>query len=128
MQIPVKKLLRLLDPDQPLDARCAAALVLGEAGGRDAELSRGLLDRLDDEAGPVRLEVIKAVGKLKVEPALPRLLDRIKAGGPEAEAAALAAARLGARGAKGLHDLMPKVSPGLRRYIASALSSAGAAD
>ena len=27
-----KKILRLLQPDQPLDVRCAAALVLGELG------------------------------------------------------------------------------------------------
>jgi HEAT repeat protein len=126
MQIPVKKLVRLLEPDQPLDVRCAAAMVLGEVGGRDGELSRGLLERLDDEAPPLRLQVIRAIGKLKVEPALPKLLSRIKDGGAEAEAAALAAAQLGARGAKGLHELMPKVSPGLRRYIAAALSSGGA--
>src|SRR5205814_4027198 len=114
--------------DQPPDVRRAAAVVLGEVGGRDAGLARAVLDRLDDDEAAVRLEVIRAVGKLRVEPALPRLLDRITGGGAEAEAAALAAARLGAKGSKGLHGLMPKVSPGLRRYIAAALSSAGAAD
>jgi HEAT repeat protein len=126
MQIPVKKLVRLLQPDQPLDVRCAAAMVLGEVGGRDGELSRALLERLDDEAPPLRLQVIRAIGKLRIEPALPKLLSRIKDGGAEAEAAAFASAQLGARGAKGLHELMPKVSPGLRRYIAAALSSGGA--
>jgi hypothetical protein len=47
--------------------------------------------------------------------------------GEEASEAASAAAKLGARGAKALQEMMPKVAPGLRRYIAAALGSAGTA-
>jgi hypothetical protein len=75
----------------------------------------------------VRLQVIKSVGKLRIEPALAELLERIKEGGEEAEQAAQAAAKLGAKGTRALQELMPKVAPGLRRYIASALAAAGTA-
>jgi HEAT repeat protein len=122
-----KKLLRLLHPDQPLDLRCAAVLVLGEIGGKDAELTRALCDALKDGEERLRLQVIQAVGKLRIETALPQLLERIKEGGEEAEQAALAAAKLGAKGTRALQELMPKVAPGLRRYIASALAAAGTA-
>src|SRR5262245_9827964 len=111
MQIPAKKLLRLLQPDQPLDVRCAAALVLGELGTRDAEISKALCEQLADGEPALRLEVVKAVGKLRVDAALPRLLERFKAGGEEGEEAALAAAKLGAKGTRALQDLMPKVAP-----------------
>jgi HEAT repeat protein len=122
-----KKILRLLHPDQPLDVRCAAVLVLGEIGGKDAELVRALSDALKDGEGQLRMQVIKAVGKLRIEAALPQLLERIKEGGEEAGQAAGAAAKLGAKGTRALQELMPKVAPGLRRYIASALAGAGTA-
>ncbi len=115
-----------MNADQPPEVRCAAALVLGELGGRDAEVSRALCEHLEDDDAALRLQVIRAVGKLRVEPALPQLLERIKDGGAEAEQAALAAARLGARGTRGLQELMPRVAPGLRRYIAAALAGSGA--
>src|SRR5579875_3751414 len=76
-----KKILRLLHPDQPLDVRCAAVVVLGEIGGKDAELTRVLCDALKDEEARLRLQVIQAVGKLRIEAALPYLLDRVKEGG-----------------------------------------------
>jgi HEAT repeat protein len=126
MQLTTKKLLRLLEPGKAPEVRCATALVLGELGARDAELSRALCERLQDGEPALRREVIKAVGKLRVEPALPQLLARIREGGPEAELAAQAAARLGARGTRGLQELMPHVAPGLRRYIGAALAAAGA--
>ena len=37
------------------------------------------------------------------------------------------AARLGAKGSRTLHELLPRVAPGLRLYIARALAAAGAA-
>ncbi len=120
-----KKLVHLLHVDRPLDIRCAAALVLGEVGTKDANLSRALCDALTDGEPTFRLQAIRTVGKLRIEAALPSLLDRVKEGGEEAEQAALAAAKLGAKGTKALQELMPKVSPGLRRYIASALAAAG---
>ena len=67
------------------------------------------------------------MGKLRIEPALPQLLARIKEGGEEADAAAQAAAHLGAKGTRALQELMPKVAPGLRRYIAAALAGGGTA-
>src|SRR5262245_41876611 len=121
-----KKLVRLLQPDHPADVRRAAALVLGEVGTRDAELAMALCERLQDADPALRLQVIKSVGRLRVEQALRQLLDRIKDGGEEAEAAAQAVAHLGTKGTKALQDLMPKVAPGLRRYIAAALAAEGA--
>src|SRR5262249_36220360 len=122
-----KKVLRLLQPDQPVDVRCAAALVLGEVGTKDAELTRALCDALKDGEPRLRVQVIKSVGKLRIEAALPQLLERVKEGGEEAEQAAQAAAKPGAKGTRALQEVMPKVAPGLRRYIASALAAAGTA-
>ena len=125
-QLPAKRILQLLEPGQAPEVRKAAALVIGEAGVREPELAEALCERLSDPDPQLRLEVIRAVGKLRVDAALPQLLARIPVGGPEAEESARAAARLGARGTRGLHELMPKVAPGLRRYIAAALASDGA--
>lgn len=122
-----KKILRLLHADQPLEVRCAAALVLGEVGTRDGELSRVLCDALKDGESRLRLHIIQTVGKLRIETALPLLLERVKEGGDEAEQAAHAAAKLGAKGTRALQELMPKIAPGLRRYIAAALAAAGTA-
>jgi HEAT repeat protein len=122
-----KKLLRLLRPDQPVEVRAAAALVLGEVGTRDVELVEVLCGALDDAEQSVRLTALAAVGKLRLEQALPQLLIRIKEGGPESEAAALAAARLGNKGPRALQELMPQVAPGLRRRIAGAVAAAGTA-
>jgi HEAT repeat protein len=122
-----KKVLRLLHPDQPLEVRCAAVLVLSEIGGKDAELARVFCEALKASEARLRMHVIQAVGKLRIEAALPHLLERIQEGGEEAEQAAQAAAKLGAKGTRALQELMPKVAPGLRRYIASALAAAGTA-
>src|SRR3954454_960872 len=108
-----KKIVRLLQPEHAPEVRSAAALVLGEVGTRDAELAKALCDRLQDEDPTLRLQLIKSVGKLRVEQALPLLLERIKEGGAEAEAAAQAAAHIGAKGTTALQSLMPKVAPGL---------------
>ena len=124
MDIPLKKLARLLKPDQPEDVRAAAAVVIAELGAKDAETSVELLARLDDDSADVRVQAIKAAGRLKLAKALPVLLERIKSGGEEANLAADAAAKLGADGVKGLQELMHHVAPGLRRYIAAALTGA----
>jgi hypothetical protein len=127
MAINNENLLRLLNPDHPAEVRCAAAVVLGELGGRDGGVGKALGACLQDDNPAVRRQAIQTVGKLRVETVLPALLDRIRTGGEEAELAARAAARLGARGTRGLQELMPVVAPGLRRYIAAALAGGGTA-
>jgi HEAT repeat protein len=122
-----KKLLQLLGPKYGAEVRSAAALVLGEVGNRDAALSQALCDALDDPEATVRSQVVAAIGKLRIERALPRLLERVRDGGVEAEGAAQAIAHLGARGTHALQDLMAKVAPGLRRRIAAALAAGGTA-
>jgi HEAT repeat protein len=127
MDIPVKKLTRLLATDQTAEVRAAAVLVLTELGVRDADAATEIIARLEDENETVRLQAIQAAGKLRLAKALPVLLNRIRSGGEEANLAADAAAKLGESGVKGLQKLMPEVAPGLRRYIAAALTGAGSA-
>src|SRR5262245_15756871 len=122
-----KKLLRLLRPDQPPETRRAAALVLGDVGAKDAEHAEALLALLDEPDAELRVQAMGALGRLRIDQALPRLLERVNEGGPEADAAALAAARLGAKGVRSLQEMMPRIAPGLRRRIASALAAAGTA-
>src|SRR6516162_9855913 len=104
------KLLRLLRPDSAPELRRAAALVLGEVGTRGSELTAALGEALADPDSLVRLEALHAIGKLRIESALRRLVERIAEGGPESEAAALAAARLGEKGTRALKDLMGHVA------------------
>src|SRR5262249_28398421 len=118
---------RLLEDDRTTDVRAAAVLVLAELGVRDAAIADEIIAKLDDADGTVRSNALVACGKLKIEKSLHVLIERITAGGGEARLAAEAAAQLGARAVKALQDLMPKVAPGLRRYIAAALSSSGSA-
>jgi HEAT repeat protein len=125
MTIPPKKLARLLEPDQPAEVRQAAALVIGELGGKDADVTKALVGVLADEDEIVRVRAIVAAGKLGVGQALKGLLARVESGGAGASEAADAAAQLGAKGIQGLKDLMPQVAPGLRRYIGAALAGAG---
>jgi HEAT repeat protein len=127
MPITTKKILQLLQREQPVEVRRAAALVLGEVGERDAESAKALCESLQDEEAAVRLQALKSVGKLRVERALPLLLERIEKGGEEADEAAKAAARLGAKGTRALQELMHHVAPGLRRHIAAALAGGGTA-
>jgi HEAT repeat protein len=118
-----KKLLELLEPENAEAVRRAAIVVLGEIGTKDNALTHALCAALDDPDAGVRLEAIAAAGKLHIDKALPQLLERIKQGGPESEAAAEAAAKLGARGIKGLQELMGETAPGLRRRIAGAMAT-----
>src|SRR5262245_24358940 len=109
----LKKLLQLLGPEQPTELRSAAVRVLATVGERDAATGRAVADLLADPDPALRLEALRAVGQLRVEPALPRLLEKINEGGAESEAAAQAAARLGVKGTKALRELMAHTSPGL---------------
>ncbi len=126
MNVPITKILNLLNPSQSVELRSAALTVLAEVGGRDAAVAKAVIGALSDADGEVRLRAIRAAGKLRIEKSVPALMERIRAGGVEAEAAADMAARLGSAGPKALHELMPRVAPGLRRYIAAALAGAGA--
>jgi HEAT repeat protein len=127
MAVTTDSVLQLLDSAHSSEVRSAAALVLGEVGVRDGKVTSKLEECVADSDPAVRRQAIQAVGKLRVEGALPALLERIPIGGEEADLAAQAAARLGARGTRGLQELMPKVAPGLRRHIAAALASSGTA-
>jgi len=118
----LQKMLELLGPETTPEVRGAAALVLGEVSVRDGRLEQALCPLLDDQDAGVRLRAMKSIGKLRIDKALPRLLERVSAGGEEAETAAHAVAQLGARGIRALQELMPQTAPGLRRRIASALA------
>src|SRR5581483_4665214 len=121
------KLLHLLQPERPVELRCAAVRVLGVVADRDAATGKAIATLLRDTDAAIRLEALAAVGALRLESALPVLLERISEGGLESEAAAQAAARLGAKGTKALRELMQHTTPGLRRRIAGALAAAGTA-
>jgi hypothetical protein len=127
MDSTLKHLVALLVAKQPADIRAAAALVLTELEPSDTAAHDALTAAIDDADATVRLRAIRAAGVMKLQSALPRLTARIEHGGEEASEAANAAAKLGARGAKALQDMMPRVAPGLRRYIAAALGAAGTA-
>ena len=123
MTIPVAKFVRFLDPTQPAELRAAAALLLGELGAKDAGVQAAILAALDDDDEAVRLPALRTAGKLKIAKSLPTLIERIKSGGPEASAAAEAAAQLGAEGVRKLQDLLHHVVPGVRKYIVAALTA-----
>jgi hypothetical protein len=127
MDVPVKKLTRLMHADQPPEVRAAAVLVCAELGVKDADASAELVARLSDDDPAVRVNAIRAAGKLKVTKALPVLLDRIRGGGEEGNLAADAAVKLGPDAVKKLQELLHHVVPGLRRYIAAALTTVSAA-
>ena len=84
MDIPVKKIVRLLGDEQAPELRAAALHVLAELGLKDAEILGAMQAKLKDRDGIVREAAIVAVGKLKLTKSLPTLLERIKQGGTEA--------------------------------------------
>jgi HEAT repeat protein len=116
-----------LRPEHPIPLRCAAALVLGEIGTKDKAIGEALCATLDDPDPSLRTEAVTAIGKLRIEKALPQLLTLIEAGGPIAEAAANAAARLGPKGVKALQELTVGALPHVRRRVAAALAAGGSA-
>jgi HEAT repeat protein len=122
MTITVSRLVDLLKPHRTPEVRSAALTVVGELGLRDASVASAVLACLDDENPEVRLHAIEAVGRLRLEKGLPDLAERLKHGGQEAEAAAEAVAQLGAKGIALLHEMLGKIVPGVRKYIASALA------
>jgi len=121
-----KKLIQLLQSEHAVDLRCAAARVLGHVAARTDEMAETLCEALNDQDPAFRTQVLETVGTLRIEQALPQLLARVSEGGAEAQVAAQAAARLGAKGTRALQELMGQVAPGLRRRIAAALAAGGA--
>jgi hypothetical protein len=126
MQIPVEKIIRLTGEDHPAEVRSAAVTVLGELGGRDAAVNATILEALEANESAVRVRAVRAAGQLRIDRALPVLIERINHGGVEGELAAEAAARLGTKGTAALQDVIHKVVPGVRKYIAAALAGAEA--
>src|SRR5689334_12332082 len=106
MQIPVEKIIRLTGEDHRSEVRAAAVTVLGELGGRDAAVNATILEALEADDAAVRVRAVRAAGQLKIDRALPVLIERINHGGTEGELAAEAAARLGAKGTAALQDVM----------------------
>ena len=121
-----KKIIHLLTDNSDAFVRTAAARLLGELAAKDKDVGAGLLQAVEDKEQSVRLEAIHSLGKLGFDTALARLIEFIKQGGEESEAAADAAAKLGAKAVRGLQELMGHVSPGLRRRIAGAMAASGA--
>lgn len=126
MQISAEKIIRLSGPDNSAEVRCAAITVLGELGGRDSGVNTAVLEALSAEESSVRIRAVKAAGQLRIDKSLPILIERINHGGAEGELAAEAAAKLGTKGTHALQDVIHKVVPGVRKYIASALAGAEA--
>jgi hypothetical protein len=126
MQIPAEKIIALTEKDHTSEVRCAAVTVLGELGGRDASVAAAVLSALASDDAAVRVRAVRAAGQLRIDKALPRLLERINHGGVEGELAAESAAKLGVKGTQALQEAIHKVVPGVRKYIAAALAGAGA--
>lgn len=123
MQITLDKIVRLTGEDRPSELRCAAITVLGELGGRDASVASAVIEALRSNDATLRLRAVRAAGQLRVEKALPLLIERIAHGGAEGELAAESAASLGAKGLQALQECMHKLVPGVRKYVSAALAS-----
>ncbi|MCS6977412.1 MAG: HEAT repeat domain-containing protein, partial [Gemmatales bacterium] len=117
----LKRLLGLIG-EGPAPVRRAAVLVAAEIGSRETALIKALLSATEDEDPELRLAAIQALGRLRAEQALPRLLELVRRGGAELEAAAEAAGCLGSRGAKAIEKLMHELPTAQRSRVAAALA------
>ena len=75
MQIPAEKIIRLTDPDHPSEVRCAAVTILGELGGRNADVNAAVLEALASDDGAVRVRAVRAAGQLKIDKAFVAEMD-----------------------------------------------------
>src|SRR5436309_3148005 len=96
MDIPVNRLVRLLQPDRPAEVRAAAVLVLGELGVRDPAVAAGLVALAGDKKHPLPpaagFPVVRVLAALNVPAADEVLWDRVlPPHPPEVRAAALQA-------------------------------------
>ncbi len=122
----LKKLVEVICSSDHAELRGAAIRVAGVVGSPgERGLVQALTALLADSETELRLRAIEALGNLKAEEALPRLIELVRQGGPELEPAARAAGHLGARGARALEKVMADASPGVRRRIASVLAIGG---
>jgi HEAT repeat protein len=122
----LKKLVQLIGEAEDPALRRAAVQVAGAVGSaKERDLVKALLAVLDDTDPPLRVAAIDALGQLGADEALPRLVELVQRGGAELDAAARAAGRMGARGAKAMGKVMAQVLPPQRRRIVAALALGG---
>jgi HEAT repeat protein len=122
----LKKLTGLIESPGDAELRRAAVLVAGAVGAAgDRALVKALLPVLDDPDPELRRAAVETLGRLRAAEALPRLVELVRRGGGEVEAAVQAAGHLGARGARAVGQVMAESSPALRRRIAGALALGG---
>jgi len=122
----LNKIIHLIDANNDGDLRQAAIRVAGVvAAGKDKSLVKALLGALEDEDVDVRRTAINALGRLQAEEALPRLVDYVRQGGGETEAAARAASLMGTKGPRAMARVMHEASPALRSRIAAVLARSG---
>lgn len=122
----LNKLVDLIASAESADLRQAAIRVAGGiAPGPHKGLTKALLDALADPSTELRTTAIEAVGKLRIEEALPALENLVRQGGIEVEPAVHAASQLGARGTKLVSKLMDQVPPAVRSRIAGVLARSG---
>jgi HEAT repeat protein len=122
----LNKIIGLIESPDHNDLRQAAIRVAGVvAGGKEKGLVKALLGALDDEDVDVRNSAINALGRLQAEDALPRLVEYVRQGGAETEAAARAASLMGTKGPKAMGRVMHEAAPALRSRIAAVLARSG---
>lgn len=124
----LKKLTNLISAREPenQDTRRAAIVVAGALGtAKDRSLIQALLKILDDSDPVLREVALESLGRLQAEEALPRVIELVKEGGMELEAAVRTAGQFGGRGAKAMGRLMLETDLANRRRIAAALAQAG---
>src|SRR5947209_8403885 len=107
----LKRLVQLIEAEDDAELRRAAVRVAGAVGsGKERELVKALLGALDADP-PLREAAVEALGLLGADEALPRLVELVRQGGAELEAAAQAAGRMGARGARAMGKLLAEAPP-----------------
>src|SRR5439155_14773824 len=111
--------------ERPEVRRAAVVVTAALKPAKDANLHKALVGALDADDAELRRVRGEALGELRVEPALARLVQIVERGGTEADAAVQALGHLGARGTKALGQVMAHAAPGLRRRIAAGLALAG---
>jgi HEAT repeat protein len=122
----LSKLVSLIAGADSPEMRCAAILVSGRVGtAKDKGLVKSLLKILLENDVETRVAALAALGQLRAEEALPSVLELVRQGGPELEAAVQTAGHLGARGIKSLSKIMAETTPSLRSRMAAVLAKSG---